>query len=142
MHLEKDTGGGGGADSGPSSADSGTGPVPDGGSTVDPQTMFTTQIEPIFEKNNRPKGKCVTCHEGANGPDGPDFLGPTSTSHYTTLISNPRYVPEVPANSVLHNHPDHLGNALCTGMDMPYLGCTEDESGKMLEWITVQAAAL
>ena len=101
--------------------------------------MFANQIDPLLSEP-RPKGSCIGCHQGADATNGPDFLGPTTQSHYNAIIQDPTVVGPTPQQSLLYSRGDHTGNAFCTGVDTPYNGCTADEASVVASWITLQAS--
>jgi hypothetical protein len=100
--------------------------------------FYNANIAPMMIKL-RPKGTCVSCHQGTDAINGPDFLGETSADNYDTLVVNTRLVAATPATSVFCTKPDHNGNALCTGAGVPYAECTEDEVTKAGQWIMLEA---
>jgi hypothetical protein len=97
--------------------------------------MFTAEIDPLFAAT-RPKGACMTCHQGADAVNGPDFLGTGPTTHYDTITTF-LIIGATPEASILYNKPDHTGNTWCTGTDLPYAGCTQDEKAILADWIDV-----
>ena len=124
----------GGPDAGPAA------PGLDAAPGVDPQAMFTEEIDPLFTRA-RPKGNCVGCHQGATPTIGPVFLGPDGTSHYATLVGDGRLIGATPEASLLFTKGDHpSGNGFCTGADTPYEGCEEDETALLADWILAEAA--
>jgi hypothetical protein len=114
---------------------------PDGGGVGSEagRTFFAANIEPMVTRT-RPKGACVTCHQGTDAVNGPDFLGTSTTTHYDTLVVNTRLIGDTPETSLFVTKPDHNGNTLCTGVDTPYAGCLEDEVTKAGQWIMLEAA--
>lgn len=124
-------GGGGGPDA------SGGG---DGGGAA-ARAKFDADIDPLFTVV-RPKGACATCHNNANTVDGPDFLGPSTDTHYATLTANTLYIAATPETSLLYTKGDHpTGNAFCEGAGVPYAECTANEKALLAEWIALEAAA-
>jgi hypothetical protein len=125
--YENGTGGGGGGGGGGGAADA--------GSSASRQ-MFDSQINPIFNLT-RPKGTCSTCHQ--TGGTGPAFLGASDAVHYDTITTfSPPVITSPTQNSTILIKGDHEGNALCTGTDTPYVGCTSDEVTPMTNWITME----
>lgn len=100
--------------------------------------FFDTNVDPLFSAA-RPKGACSVCHQGTNAADGPDFLGATTADNYATLKADTRLVSTSPTTSVLLLKGDHTGDALCTGVNTPYTGCTADEVSLISQWITMEA---
>ncbi|HTM21266.1 MAG TPA: hypothetical protein VL172_12185 [Kofleriaceae bacterium] len=121
--------------------DDDTGGGPDGGGvgSAAGRQFFTANIEPMVSLA-RPKGACVGCHQGTDTVNGPDFLGPSTTTHYDTLVVDGGLMGTSPATSLFCNKGDHTGNALCTGAGTPYAECTTDEVTKCGEWVMIEAA--
>jgi len=109
---------------------------PDGGDGADSRAMFDSEVEPLLARA-RPKGACIGCHQGTDAVNGPDYLGPDSTTHYETLRTN-HVLGTSPETSLLLNKPDHVGNTWCRGTDDPYAGCTEDETLILADWILLE----
>lgn len=118
-----DTTGGGGVDAAPQSAG---------------EMAFHQNVEPLLNES-RPKGSCVTCHLGSSAVGGAIF-GPDSDATYSEVLAGP-LLADPPANSLLLTKGDHEGNALCTGADAPYAGCTSDEVTAISNWIQMEIDA-
>ncbi|HUH04121.1 MAG TPA: hypothetical protein VML75_19120 [Kofleriaceae bacterium] len=101
---------------------------------------YDTNIAPLLVAA-RPKGTCASCHQGSNIADGPDFLGTVAAVNYSTLVGNTRLIGATPALSYFVTRGDHNGNAFCTGVDTPYVGCTSDEVILVNTWIMMEANA-
>lgn len=101
---------------------------------------YDVNVAPILLQA-RPKGSCVLCHQGINLADGPDFLGVTAAANYSSLVSNTRLIGATPALSYFVTRGDHNGNAFCTGLDTPYVGCGADEVTLVNTWIMMEATA-
>ncbi len=100
--------------------------------------FFDQNVQPMFGIA-RPKLACTVCHEGAEPANGPDFLGATPAVNYATLKADTRLVGTTAAASVLITRGDHSGDAFCTGVNVPYAGCTVDEVGLITQWINLEA---
>ncbi len=101
------------------------------------RAMFDSEMEPLLSRP-RPKGACIGCHQGTDTVNGPDFLGPDAASHYDTLHANRSLVGLAPEVSLLYTKPDHTGNTWCRGANIPYAGCTDDESATVAAWINLE----
>ena len=113
----------------------------DAGDPADARALFADQIEPIL-RAARPRGACVDCHQGDDPGNGPDFLGGAADAdgHRDHLIADHRLIGDSPEASLLYTTGEHTGDALCTGADAPYPGCSIDEAAAVAGWIAAEAA--
>ncbi len=110
------------------------------------RVAFEQNVAPLLTKP-RPKGACIICHQGPEAcptGGGSCFLGEDGLDHYSALITSRAVGNDIllitgsPATSRFLQRGDHLGNAFCTGVDTPYLGCTENEAQLIADWINLE----
>jgi hypothetical protein len=82
--------------------------------------LFDTTILPML-------GACAQCHAGTNPAGGPKFLGVDGNAYYASLVSDARFVNNVPQSSLLITHKHAPGE----GPDL-----NQTQSNNVVAWIT------
>jgi hypothetical protein len=81
-----------------------------GGGSATPSLMakqlFDTNVAPILA------AACAGCHAGSGATTGPTFLGTSGSDYYGKLLSDPRFVNNTPATSLILTKGAHEGPAL------------------------------
>ncbi|HZS37940.1 MAG TPA: hypothetical protein VFF06_13980, partial [Polyangia bacterium] len=75
---------------------------------LDGQQTFLQTVAPILLAN------CAGCHSGPGATQGPTFLGADGSQYYGKLVADPRFVNNVPAQSLLLTQGKHEGPAFTT----------------------------
>ena len=103
-------------------ADGGAIAVDDAGHALQGLTFFKSNVEATLD------AKCSSCHSADQPGIGPDYLGDDRSQWYTSLVRDPRMVPDSPDNSLLLLKGVHTGPAL---QSFEYLA--------VRQWLTIEA---
>lgn len=97
--------------------------------------LWDSDIAPLMTVA-RPKGTCVTCHQGEVNV-GPTFLGASPDRSYDTVRAGV-LIGDSPETSRFLTIGEHTGNGFCTGAGAPVPECTDDEATIVADWLRVQ----
>jgi hypothetical protein len=107
--------------SGGSGGSGGAGGGGGSGSSLTARQLFDANVAPVFAAS------CAGCHAGTGATTGPTFLGAGGSSYYGKLLSDPRFVNNNPADSLLLTKGAHEGPALTVAQGMSITAWLQQE---------------
>ena len=105
-------------------------PLPKGGGKLESRGYFSSKLIPLLTRD-RPKGSCVSCHQGFRGPI---FLGEERRDHYNAIVMSP-VVGKTSSESSLYTIGAHTGDGFCNDAEIPSPDCEIDEREIVRQWL-------